>query len=277
MSRLTKSLSSEIRKVRSTKLWWILAIVLVAYSAFLAALFAFLFSSMGEVLGGSGIELPAQQAANLVYSTVSTSGYVIPLLFGALMATGEIRHRTLALTFTLEPKRGIVLLSKTLVLFGVGLVIGIAGLIGAVGTGAVVLELTGGQAMLGAVETWMIIARVLAAMAVWAIIGFGVGILVRNQAFAIVLTLIFTQFIEPILRTVAQFLDWSAQVAKYLPGAATDAFVGGGSLGDLSTVDPSVQAGATPLGIWAGLAVLLGYAAVAVFAGWLLRWRKDVA
>ncbi|QIK63656.1 ABC transporter permease subunit [Leucobacter viscericola] len=277
MSRLTRSMSSEIRKVRSTKLWWILAIVLAGYSAFLGALFAFLFSSMGEALGGTGLDLPAQQAANLVYSTVSTSGYVIPLLFGALMATGEIRHRTIGLTFTLEPKRGIVLTSKALVLFGIGLVIGIAGLIGAVGAGAVVLESTGGDAMLGTAETWLVIVRVLAAMAIWAIIGFGVGILVRNQAFAIVITLVFTQFLEPILRTVAQFLDWSAHVAKYLPGAATDAFVGAGALSDLSTIDPSMPAGVAPLGIWTGLAVLLGYALVAVLAGWLFRWRKDVA
>ncbi|WP_244303173.1 hypothetical protein [Leucobacter coleopterorum] len=78
MSRLTRSLSSEIRKVRSTRLWWILAIVLAGYSAMMSALFAFMFSSMGELLGGSGIDMPAQQTANMVYSSVSTFGYVIP-------------------------------------------------------------------------------------------------------------------------------------------------------------------------------------------------------
>lgn len=277
MSRLTRSMSSEVRKVRSTKLWWILAIVLAGYSAFNAGFTAFVFGAMGDALGIGAVEQSAQQSANLVYSTVASAGYVIPLLFGALVVTGEIRHRTLGMTFTLEPKRSIVLFSKSIVLFLIGLVLGLAGLIGAVGAGASVLAATDGDAMLGSPETWLLIARVLIVMAVWAIIGFGVGILVRNQAFAIVITLVLTLIVEPLLRVGAQFWDWSAQVAKYLPGAATEAFVGSNSLNDLSAVDPSMPAAATPLGIWAGLAVLVGYAAIVVLAGWLFRWRKDVA
>lgn len=277
MSRMSRSLSSEVRKVRSTKLWWILAFVLAGYSAFMSGLFAFLFSSMGEALGGSGVELSAEQTANMVYSSVSSFGYVVPLLFGALMATGEIRHRTLGLTFVLEPKRGIVLASKSIVLFGVGLIIGLAGLLGGVGAGAAALIATGGDAMLGSSETWLLIVRALFAIAIWAIIGFGIGILVRNQAFAIVLALVFTQFLEPVLRTAAQFWEWSAQVAKFLPGSATDAFVGASVMNDLSSLDPTMPAGSEGLGIWGGLAVLVAYAAVFVLSGWLARWRKDVA
>ena len=276
MSRMGRSLSSEFRKVRSTKLWWILAIVLAAYSAFMGALFAFMFGALGDALDGSGVALPAQESANMVYSSVSTFGYVIPLLFGALMATGEIRHHTLGLAFTLEPKRGVVLASKAIVLLGVGLVIGLAGLIGAVGAGAPVLAATGGDPMLGSVESWMLMLRVLAAIALWAIIGFGIGVLVRNQAFAIVLALVFTQFLEPVLRTGAQFWEWSAQVAKFLPGAATDAFVGASVMSSMSALDPSAPETSAGLGIWAGLLVLLAYAVVSLLAGWLLRWRRDV-
>ncbi|UOQ59031.1 ABC transporter permease [Leucobacter rhizosphaerae] len=276
MSRLSRSLSSEFRKVRSTKLWWILAIVLAAYSAFMGGLFAFMFGALGDAMDGTGVSLPAQESANMVYSSVSTFGYVIPLLFGALMATGELRHGTLGLAFTLEPQRGIVLASKTIVLLVVGVVIGIAGLVGAVGAGAPVLAATVGDPMLGSGETWLLIVRVLAAIAIWAIIGFGIGVLVRNQAFAIVLALVFTQFLEPVLRTGAQFWDWSAQVAKFLPGAATDAFVGASVMSSLSALDPTAPAASDGLGIWTGLLVLLAYAVVALLAGWLLRWRRDV-
>lgn len=280
MSRLTRSLSSEWRKVRSTKLWWVLAIVLAAYSAMMAATFAFLFSamadSMGEASGGAAVALPAQDAADMVYSSVTTFGYVIPLLFGALMATGEIRHRTLGLTFTLEPRRGVVLLSKALVLLGCGVVLGVAGLIGAAAAGAPILSATGGEAMLDSGDTWALFGRAVVAMSMWAIIGFGVGLLVGNQAFAIVLALVFTQFLEPVLRTGAQFWEWSAQIAKFLPGSATDAFVGASVMNSISTLDPSLPDAAGPLGIWAGLAVLAAYAVAAVLAGWALRWRRDV-
>lgn len=275
MNRLTRSLSSEWRKVRSTKLWWILALVLGAYSAMMAAMFAFIFGAMSDEMGG--IALPAQDTANMVYSSVSTFGYVIPLLLGALMATGELRHRTLGLTFVLEPKRGLVLLSKTIVLLGFGIALGIAGLVGAFAAGAPVLAATDGDPMLDSGETWLLAARVLAAIGLWSIIGFGIGVLVRNQAFAIVLALVFTQFVEPVLRTGAQFWEWSAQLAKFLPGSATDAFVGASVMTSLSTLDPSIPEGGGPLGIWGGLLVMLAYAVIAVAAGWILRWRRDVS
>ena len=240
----------------------------------MAAVFAFMFGTLATELGG--IELPAQEAAGLVYSSVSTFGYVIPLLFGALMATGEIRHRTLALTFTLEPRREIVLGSKVIVLLIMGLVLGLAGVVGAVSAGGAIFAATGGDAALADPAVWALIARILGAIAIWAVIGFGVGLLVRNQAFAIVLTLVFTQFVEPVLRMAAGFWDWSAQLAKFLPGAASDAFVGASVMNSMSTVDPTMPESAQPLGIWGGLAVLVAYAVVTVFLGWLTRWRADV-
>ncbi|MBL3699172.1 ABC transporter permease [Leucobacter luti] len=275
MSRLTRSLSAEWRKVRSTKLWWVLGIVLAGYSAMMAAVFAFMFGSLASEMGG--VALPDQDAANLVYSSVSTFGYVIPLLFGALMATGELRHRTLGLAFTIEPRRGIVLLSKVLVLIGVGILFGVFGVVGAAGAGGAILSTTGGDPMLGTADTWALIARIIAAIGIWAAIGFGVGVLVRNQAFAIVLTLVFTQFIEPVARLGASFWDWSAQLAKFLPGAASDAFVGASVMNSMSEVDPTLPDSAQPLGIWGGLAVLAAYAVVAVVVGWVTRWRRDVA
>lgn len=288
--RIGRSLSSEWRKMLATKLWWILAIVLAVYSAAIAAMFAFVFSAMSDAITGMtdtgaespGVEaapmplLPAQETADLIYSSASALGYVVPLLLGALAATGELRHRTLALTFTFEPKRGIVLGTKTIVLLAFGALLGVAGLLGSVGAGAAVIAATGGDPMLGTSETWALIARSLSALALWAVIGFGIGVLVRNQAFTIVIALVFTQFIEPTLRAGAQFWEWSAEIAKFLPGAATDAFVGASVLTGLAGTDPSSAEGSGPLGIWAGLAVLIAYGAVALFAGWALRWRRDV-
>lgn len=274
MNRLSRSVSAEWRKVRATKIWWVLAIVLAVYSALMATVFAFMFGALATEMGG--VELPAGEAAELVYATVSTFGYVIPLLFGALMATGEIRHRTLALTFTLEPRRGIALTGKVVVLLLMGLVLGFAGVAGAVGAGGTVFAATGGHTALTDPAIWALLARILGAIAIWAVIGFGVGLLVRNQAFAIVLTLVFTQFVEPVLRMAAGFWDWSASIAKFLPGAASDAFVGASVMHTVSAVEPAMPGAAQPLGIWGGLAVLLSYAVITVFFGWLTRWRADV-
>lgn len=288
MNRMMRALSAEFRKVRATKTWWILAIVLALYAAMMSATFAFLFSAIADELaaasvsGGSVPAAPAPSAAadadtaNMVYSAATTFGYVVPLVLGALIATGELRHRTLGLTFAIEPKRGIVLAGKTVMLLVVGAVLGAFGVVGAVGAGAPILAATDHPTMLTDGSTWLLFARIIVALAIWAVIGFGVGLLVRNQVFAVVLALVFTQFLEPVLRAGAQFWEWSAQIAKYLPGSATDAFVGASVMNDLSATDPTLPASAAPLSIGVGFAVFTAYAVVTVLAGWWLRWRTDV-
>lgn len=273
IARLTRSVSSEWAKITATKTWWILALTFLAYAAMMAAPFGFLF---GELAGESGPDT-FPDGAHMVYSTTATFGYVIPLVFGALAATNELRHATLGITFAVEPRRGIVLGGKAAVLAVVGVVFALAGLAGAVGVGAPLLRVGGLPTMLADGATWTLFARVILAIAIWAIIGFGVGLIVKNQAFAIVLAIGFTQFIEPVARIGAQFWDWSAALAKFLPGAAMDSFVGSSILNDMSATDPSMPEVANTLGMGAGIAVLLAYAVISCTIGWVLRLRADVS
>lgn len=272
MSRMLRSVSAEYRKLRATKLWWILGIVLAVYSAMMAAVFGLLFGTIASELGDTALDLTPEQVSGNVYSSVTAFGYVVPLLVGALTATSEMRHNTLAGAFIAEPKRWIVLLGKLIVLVGLGALLGVIGLIGAVGAGAGVLAATDSATMLGSSDTWALLLRVVAATALWAVIGFGVGVLVKNQAFAIVVALVFTQFLEPVLRSAAIVWEWSAEVGKYLPGAATDAFVGASAM----TFASGDASGSGSLPIWAGLLVLLAYAVTAVAGGWAARWRRDI-
>lgn len=275
MNRVVKSFSSEFRKIVAVKTWWVLAIVLAVYSAFTAAMFGFMFGTLADQMGGTAM-LEPQAIADMVYSSVSSFGYVVPLLLGGLAITGEIRHRTLGLAFVAEPRRGIVLLSKTAVMALFGVIVGVIGLIGAVGAGAPVLEATGGDALLGSSDTWLLFARVLVVLALWSVLGLGLGLVVGNQALAIVIALVFTQFIEPLLRVGASFWEWSASAGRFFPGSATDAFVGTSVMNSLSSVDGTLPPSAEPLTSWQGLLVIIGYAVVLLAIGWLVRLRKDV-
>lgn len=273
MSRFTRSLSAEFRKVRATKMWWILIIVIFGYSAMMGGVFGVTFAEMSSLTGEAGAPaMDPEQMGRLVLATPSTFAYVVPLLFGAIMATGELRHRILGLAFIAEPKRGIVLASKVTVLLVIGAILGLAGVAGALAAGLPFLPE-------GAITTDVVLlmVRVVVALALWAVVGFGLGLLIRNQAVTIVLVLVFTQFLEPILRMVGMFWEWTAEVAKFLPGSASDAFVGASVLSDMSALDPSMDAGnQTTFGVWPGFAVLVAYALASVLAGWWLRWRKDV-
>ena len=84
------------------------------------------------------------------------------------------------------------------------------------------------------------------------------------------IVLAFTQFVEPPLRLAASFLEVTATIGNFLPGAASDALVGA------SIFTVASPPGTAPLDWWQGGLVLLGYALLATVIGYAVSWKKDV-
>ncbi len=272
---LLASTRSETTKVFSTATWWILAIVLVFYVGSTAGGVAALFGGIasGDLGGGEGQAIPPTVSlAPSIYAVATSVGYVFPLLVGALMVTGEFRHKTLTPTFLATPRRGIALFSKVVVAIFVGLIYGVIAIGSAVGPGAGILAAFGVETELGNSDTWALLGRALLALVIWTIVGVGLGAFLRNQVIAIVVVLAFTQFVEPIARLAGGFVDWVGDVTQFLPGAAGDALVGA-SLFESFGGAPS---GTSGLEWWAGGLVLAGYAAIFLLLGWATSWRRDV-
>jgi len=280
MSALGRAVASEFAKVLSLRAWWLLGLVLLLYIAVTAAGLAFFLSDLGAQLGAAGPGAPVLDAvttANLVYSSVTAVGLVIPLLFGALLATTEYRHRTLTPTVLAQPRRGVVLTAKAVVALVMGALYGVIGLAGSVGAGAPTLLAVGEQAALDEPDVLTVLARTLLATALWSLLGLGLGALLTSQIAAIVIVLAFTQFVEPILRLIAGISEPTAAIARFLPGAATDALVGAGILSSLGAIDPSVpNATADALVWWQGGLVLAALAVVPVIVAALTTARRDV-
>lgn len=268
------ALRSELLKLTTVRLWWILLLILVGYVGFTAALLAGLLGAIGDqtaAQGGPSL-LPEESLPPTVYSTATSIGYVFPLILGALAVTSEFRYQTLTPTFLAQPRRGVVLAAKLVVLGLAGAVFGLASLIATVGLGAPVLGLMDIPTALGEPETWMLFGRVILSMALWAMIGVGVGTLIPNQIASIVIVLAFTQFLEPILRFGTAFIEWTAAIGRFLPGAASDALVG-------ASVYTAFGAGTSlvePLEWWQGGLVLAAYGIVIAIAGAFTTWRRDV-
>lgn len=268
---LIAAIRAEFSKLLTTRLWWILMIVLAVYVAFIAAILA---AAFGGVLPGASSDAPQVPSAlipPMIYSVAHSIGYVFPLILGTLAVTGEFRHQTLTPTFLATPKRGLVLGAKLITMAVIGALYGVVALIGSVAAGAGMLSLSDGGTGLDIGDTWLLFARTVLAMALWAVIGVGVGTLIPNQVAALVVVLAFTQFVEPILRTVTAFVDWAAEVGKFLPGAAGDALVGASIFSALG-----MGGSGTALDWWQGALVLLVIAMVAAAIGYLTAWRKDV-
>jgi ABC-2 type transport system permease protein len=269
-----RSIASEALKVTTTRMWWVLALVMFGYVGFTAGLLAGLFGALGEQLGSqpNAPQLPPDTLPPIIYSVTTAVGYVFPVLLGALATTGEFRHQTITPTFLATPRRGDVLGAKLVVALLVGALFGVIGLLASIGIGATVLSATGVDPQLDDSDTWALAARILLAMAIWAALGVGLGVLVPNQVAVIVIVLAFTQFVEPILRFGTSIWEWTAQIGKFLPGAASDALVGSSFFTSLG----SASNGVDPLEWWQGGLVLAAIAAIIVVAGALTTWRRDV-
>ena len=105
--------------------------------------------------------------------------------------------------------------------------------------------------------------------ALWAVIGVGLGVLVPSQVASIVIVLAFTQFIEPLLRFASTFTQITADIGKFLPGAASDALVG-------QSFFTLASPGGAFLTSWQGAIVLLAYGLLATVLGYFISWKRDV-
>jgi len=275
---LLRAARSELTKQFTTSMWWVLALVLIVYvgstAGGLAGLFAALSNGTLAAGGTNAPAIPAEALPPIIYSLATAVGYIFPLLIGTLLVTGEFRHKTLTPTFLATPRRGIALAGKVLAGVVMGLVFAAVALVATVGLGATVLALMGIDTQLSAADTWAMLGRIVLAFVLWVLIGIGVGALVRNQVAAVVGVIAFTQFLEPILRTVAGLLEGVAGAARFLPGATSDALVGASFY---STLTVPGGGGADTLEWWAGGLVLLAYALVLIVLGYLVSWRRDVS
>jgi ABC-2 type transport system permease protein len=264
------ALVAEFRKTVSTRLWWILLLVLAVYLAFLAAVIGFTVtvepSADSEVVPVRGVD-----AAVTVYSLVNGIGYVFPLIVGSLAMTTEFRHKTITESLLVEPRRSVFLAAKLLGAVPLGLLYGVVAALAVVVAGAPLLAARGDGAFLGDGEVLLALGSGIVVTALWAVIGVAFGSLVTNQVAAIVVILAFTQFVEPIARSVGSAVDALAPVAQFLPGAAADAVIGGSFFAGFGggTVDLLPR--------WAGLLVLLAYAAVLAAIGRATTMRRDLA
>ncbi|MCC4909331.1 ABC transporter permease [Microbacterium sp. cx-59] len=270
---LAHATRSELTKQFSTSIWWILALVLAAYLGVTAAGLAFAIAASDTgILGGATQGLPTGAgAASMLYSLASAVGYVFPLLIGTLLVTGEFRHKTLTPTFLATPRRGRVIWAKLIAGAIFGLLYAVLALVVTVGPAAGILVGFGLDTGLDSTDTWAMLARILLAFVLWAIIGIGVGLAVRNQVAAVVIVLAFTQFIEPLLRFAGAFVEALTDVARYLPGAASDTLVG-------SSIFTAAMSGTAGGGLewWGGALVLLGYGVALTLIGYIAGWRRDV-
>lgn len=261
------AVATEFIKVRSTRLWWIMLGLLVVLGSGMTAMMAAISHLAGGTGGSDGAPVVGTGA---VYSMVVGFGYVFTLIMGALSVTSEFRYQTITPTYLTDPRRGRVVAGKTVGQLVIGIAFGIAATVVASAVGAVLLSILGDSTGLGEDSVRRSLALSPLALGLWAVIGVGMGALIKNQIAAIVVIIGFNQIVDPVLRLVLALANLGG-VEKFLPTAAAESVSGGGFSTLMATGSGS------SLSWWAGGLVLLGYGIVFVVLGWLLTLRRDVS
>jgi ABC-2 type transport system permease protein len=254
---MTALVRAEWTKLFSTRAW----IGLLVGACVMAGGFAALLTGLAGQEGGAPPVGSAEYEA-LAFSVASNAA-VFALILGIIGMTQEFRHRTATPTFLTTPKRGRVVVAK-LVAYAlasvpfalVALAVTVAVVVAYAGARGAAPSLTG--------ENAEVLLSAGLAIVVYAVIGVGLGALLRNQVGAIVGALVYLYVVEPLLSAFSA----TAAVYKWLPGGALEA---------MTTTFRGPQAVAPDLlERWQGGLLLLGYGLVAALLGTLLSVRRDV-
>jgi len=248
---------AEWTKLFTTRVW----IGLLAGGCLMAGAFAALFTGFAGQTGQNGEALPpvGTEAYEHAAFGVAANATVLMLILGIIGMTQEYRHRTATPTFLTTPRRGRVIIAKLLayalaaVPFAL-VIMAVDVLVVTVYAGA------RGAAPSLSGDNLSVLAGVFAALVIYAVMGVGVGALLRNQVGAIVGALVYLFVVEQL---VIRSIPAIAPAFKWLPGGALEAMTA--TLNDTDLLQP-----------WQGGLLLLGYGLLAALAGTLFAVRRDV-
>jgi ABC-2 type transport system permease protein len=269
-----KLVNAELFKLRTTALWWIMGIVLVPlYAASVLANWAQFASTPPD--GGSSQDEQIRAAlepinvATSMYTSGQYFGVLIILLLSAIIVTSEFFHLTATSTFLVTPKRESVIIAK----FGAAVIVGVlvwllTTLLNLIVVPPIMSQLDLGS-QLGEPAVWRAIGLNLLAFVLWAVLGVGLGVLIRNQlAATLILAIVYvvgTSAIGLIFYLLTEYVaKWFENLQVLIPTSASQLMISGT---DLPGNPPR----------WVGAVVLIGYAVVAGVLGTLITKRRDIS
>ena len=235
---------AELRKLTSTKMPLAFLIVLVVIGVATAMAVAF-----GTDMDGSKtfISTAADQQSLMAFAG---NALVIAALFGAIAVAREYGHGTVVLTFLTTPRRAQAVGSQLAAAFVAGSVLGLVGAGISAGSVAAGLTATDFGFMVSAADLGQVLAASTLAGGAGAVLGAGIGALIRNTGGAVTGTILLLVILPPLA------VQMVSETASWIPGVLA---------GVVSGIDSSVAIGPAILaiGLWALVPAAIGMFAVA--------------
>ncbi len=212
--RWTRVVRAELLKLTTTRLLWGFLAALVVVSGINA-----LVIILGTDMDGSKtfISTAEDQRSLLAFGVNAMLGTG---LFGAIVAAREYGHTTVVPTFLSMPRRHLAMLAQLTAVMAAGLVLGLVAELLVLAVGAVSLQFTDYAFLLPAGTVAQLLATSMLAGAVGAVLGAGIGAIVRNGGGAVAVTIL-VLFVAP------QMLpQLAAAVAEWMPSTLLNGIAG---------------------------------------------------
>jgi ABC-2 type transport system permease protein len=248
---MTRLVQAELLKLRTTRTARALLALTAAGTAALVAVVLLLAGQPGQpALGPDALRqlvlVPAQPLT------------LAALVLGILGMAGELRHGTATSTFLVTPRRGRVVAAKLAAAGLTGLAMALVSSVAVLAVGLSWLRAKGVEVALADPGLAANLAGLAAAVALFAVLGTGLGALLRNQAAALVVGLLWwSQGVERVLTGILH----QPGLERWLPMGAASALT---------------RPGDAYLPIWAGALVLAAYGLVLALLGGRLVARRDL-
>jgi ABC-type transport system involved in multi-copper enzyme maturation permease subunit len=250
---MRRLIHAELLKLRTTRMFYGCA---AAALLFVPLILAISIQTAGHK--DAGPALTTSEGIRNVMSAAA-SGTTIILIIGILIMAGEFRHNTATSTFLVTPDRkrlvGAKLIAATIVGAGLAMVASLVTLVVAVPW----LAAKDIHVSILSADVGLVLLAAIAASALYAMVGVGVGSLIRNQTAAVVVALVWVMVVESLLVTLLP------DVGRWLPGGAVAALTGA------ATRDGGL------LPMWAGGLLFAAYGLGFAATGSRFVLRRDVA
>jgi hypothetical protein len=261
VSRLVRA---ELFKLRTTPGAWVIIGVTVLLTA-LGVITAFVISHHDGTGPHFAAPVTVEQLRVLVGAGYQ-AGVVIAPVLGVLCITTEYRHKVISTTLLITPRREQVLLGKGVACVVWAALLWAASLVLVAALGLPLLAAQGGSVGDLLRQVAPVVPGLLGTFVLMAIFGLGLGILLRNQVAAVVLTLVITLVLEPLIVALASSL-WHTDV-NWLPSRAAAAVSGG--------LHRTMEGDGPLLSTWLGGLTLLAWGLGPAVLGYFTTFQRDV-
>jgi hypothetical protein len=193
------------------------------------------------------------------FMTATWLTMVVSIIAGILMFTSEVQHGTISHAIAARPARWVSVAAKGTVAAAFGLAMGVVGIVTGFASAVASGMPKGDTSGLASSAAWGLLLTTLAA-----VMGLGIGMIIRHSSAAISIALVWTFVLENLTRSMAP-----ANVSRFLPFSSANGLLSIRSAGD--TAKTLAAALSRPQDAF----LFAGYTVIAVLVGSVLLYRRD--